>query len=130
MLNQIPELPYALFFKKVLALLQEDQDNYIVNYYGFKEADQLRFICAVANLHGDYKQVCSYTLPDKSGNLLAAISHHHAEALCFEQEIAENLGVQFVNLPKRLSRADLQPSLFLTKKQQLVPVWYTKIHQN
>ena len=96
--QQIPELTYACFYKEVIRLLR-DPANRLVSYYGFKEGDQLRFMCAIRNSQDQRLLVGSYAVLQEPGILLASLSQHHRTALAFEQQIAGSLGITFSNLP-------------------------------
>jgi hypothetical protein len=95
---QIPDLPYACFYQEVIRLLQNPA-NRLLSYYGFKEGERLRFMCAIMNSQHQRILVASYSLLQEPGILLAAISQHHIAARAFERQISSSLGITFANLP-------------------------------
>lgn len=96
--QSIPVMPYAQFYEEVLRLLQNPA-NRLVSYYGVRDGELLRFMCAIMNARDQCILVGSYTLLQEPGILLASLSGHQPAAQGFERQIADSLGITFASLP-------------------------------
>jgi len=97
-LEEINTLNYADFSTSVLTLLQEEQ-NHCVAYYAYRNANDLRFIMAIAD---DIQQdiiIFSHILKADEKKELASLTKHIFALHIFEREIHENFGVAFTDHP-------------------------------
>jgi len=98
-LSEIPILEYTDFYSKVIRML-ETTACHCVAYYAVPLADELLFICVIADDVRHDLVVLGHIQSRKKTNLeLESISAKVFAMHGFEREISENLGVTFLHHP-------------------------------
>lgn len=96
--DKITLLSYDDFYKVVLELLQKEY-NHCLNYYSFKNNENLHFIMAIADDRNHNIIILSHILNSKHKQELQSLSEKIFALHIFEREIHENFGVNFINHP-------------------------------
>ena len=97
-LKDIPVLPYGTFHNEVLQLMREPYAH-CVNYYAYRKAESLKFVCCLADDQAGDIKVLSHQMPDKEKMQLTSITREIYAFHVYEREIAENFGVEFIYSP-------------------------------
>ena len=98
-LQQIPLLPYDIFYQEVSDLLK-DRNCHCVNYYAFPEKEEsLRFICCLAEDVTHKILVTSFTKTADDKTPLESMAIRHEAMSVYEREMYEKYGVEFSGHP-------------------------------
>lgn len=97
-LGDIPVLAYGEFFDTVNSLLKMET-HHCVNYYAYRNGDDLKFICCIADDLGQVIKVMSHEMLANEKKELESISRENFPIHIYEREIAENFGVEFSGHP-------------------------------
>jgi len=97
-LLDVPVLAYAGFKAEVLKLLGE-KENHCVNYFAFRNHDDLQLMACIANDREGNIALLSHKVPVQPDIQLESLAQHHFALHIFEREIQENFGVGFTGHP-------------------------------
>ena len=97
-LRDIPVLPYGTFHNDVTQLMREPYAH-CINYYAYRKAESLKFICCIADDQAGDIKVFSHEMPVKEKMQLTSITREIYAFHIFEREISENFGVEFIYSP-------------------------------
>src|SRR5512138_214515 len=96
-LNSIPELEYNLFMDSNIALMDGHPERHCVQYFGFRENNNIRLLICIADDTSHTIMVSSSLVKDD-----VAINSFSAKNLSFEKferEIHENFGIPYSDHP-------------------------------
>lgn len=96
-LSDIPESNYEYFYEMIVELVSGHPQRHCVNYFGYKEGNNVKLICCIADdaTHEIYVSTC---LVHKDH----ALESFSSQLLCFEKferEIHENFGINYIDHP-------------------------------
>lgn len=91
--NSIVMSNYSIFCETVITLMAS-HSNHIVMYYGFKNRDDLQFICAIARDMTKDIAIFGFEL-SSSEKELKSLTNEVPQIFIFEREIHENFGILF-----------------------------------
>ncbi|MES2389842.1 MAG: NADH-quinone oxidoreductase subunit C [Bacteroidota bacterium] len=95
----IPVMEYEVFAEVVTHLLA-DKNNHCVAYYGYRlDAENLKFICAIAKDNRGDIVMLSYELDTTQTTRIDSICPGSLTLQMYEREIAENFGIEFFGHP-------------------------------
>lgn len=103
-LEQIPILPYELFYMEATSMLHNPGFE-MISYYGFLKGDTCYFICVISNSTNSDLYISGYKLMQCLGDArLTSISQYFPEVAGFELAIsncayAMNINLQFLKIP-------------------------------
>jgi Ni,Fe-hydrogenase III large subunit len=97
-LDTIPVYNYYDFYDHVIEL-SKNPACHCVSYFGYPEANKLKFICCIANDKDHTIHLLSYELEKTSGIQIPSVTVDVPAFHIYEREINENFGIQFVGHP-------------------------------
>jgi Ni,Fe-hydrogenase III large subunit len=95
--RSIPELGYDMFYNINISLLGEHPGRHCVLYFGFRESENIRLICCIADDIQHNIMVSSSVV--KSDSILNSFSAKNFAFEKFEREIYENFGIDYSDHP-------------------------------
>jgi len=95
--QDIPVISYNAFYSLNTGFIDESPDWHCVNYFGYREGEEIRLICCMADDASHLIHVSSCRVhPNEE---LASFSARHLCFEKFEREIHENFGIKFPGHP-------------------------------
>ncbi len=96
-LVDIPEYSYPEFLDTIISFLADNIARHCVNYFGYRDGENLKLICCVADddTHNIYLASTSMVLTDQ----LPSFTARNSIFEMFEREIHENYGVCYIDHP-------------------------------
>ncbi len=95
--SEIPEVPYNSFLVLNTGMVAENAERHCVNYYGYKEGENIKLICCIADDAEHVIFVSSCIVDTETEH-----TSFSAKNLCFEKferEIHENFGIRYSDHP-------------------------------